>query len=103
MLVIVLARITQLINPDIYHRHGRSPTHSVKRRNSVWYKFSLGVNTIHLRPERCPSPSLPFPITASKALDSVECFLFVEPVIRIIKGEVSTLVAPAILFAKDWF
>ena len=49
------------------------------------------------------NPSLPFPIAGSKALDSVECFLFVEPATRIIEGEVSTLVAPAILFAKDWF
>jgi len=50
-------------------------------------------NFIHVS-ERIPS--LPFPIAGSKALDSVECFLFVEPAIRIIEGEVSTLVAPAI-------
>jgi hypothetical protein len=43
-----------------------------------------------------PSPSLPFSIAGSKALDSVESFLFVEPAIRFFTTEVSTLVAPAI-------
>jgi hypothetical protein len=47
-------------------------------------------------------PSLPFRIAGSKALVSVESFLFVEPAIRLSASEVPTLVAPAIFLVKEW-
>lgn len=49
--------------------------------------------------KRMQLPSLPFPIAGSKALDSVESFLFVEPATCLSASEVSTLVAPAFFLA----
>ncbi len=58
--------------------------------------FGQKINFIHVSDR---IPSLPLHIAGSKALNSVESFLFVEPAICLSASEISTLVAPAIFLA----